>query len=91
MLKIDRSFVRDIMTDTDDAEIARTIIALSHSLHLEVIAEGVETQEHLEFMHRHGCDAIQGYLFSKPLKVDELTSLLREDRYLNMPPVICAV
>lgn len=85
-LKIDQSFVRDIMTDTDDAEIARAIIALSHSLRLEVIAEGVETQEHLEFMHRHSCDAIQGYLFSRPLKVDELTSLLREDRCLTMPP-----
>jgi diguanylate cyclase (GGDEF)-like protein len=85
-LKIDQSFVRDIMTDNDDAEIARAIIALSHSLHLEVVAEGVETQEHLEFMHRHGCDAIQGYLFSKPVKVDELTSLLREDRCLAIPP-----
>ena len=82
MLKIDQSFVRDVTTDADDAAIARTIITLGHSLRLKVIAEGVETEAQLEFMRQHGCNEIQGYLFSKPLPVDELTTLLREGRLL---------
>jgi diguanylate cyclase (GGDEF)-like protein len=82
MLKIDQSFVRYILTDADDAEITRTIITLGRSLRLETIAEGVETPEHLAFLRRHGCDVMQGYLFSKPLPTDEFTALLREDRRL---------
>jgi len=75
-LKIDQSFVRDIMTDSNDASIVRTIIVLGLNLGLEVLAEGVETEEQMQFLLSHGCQAFQGYLFSKPVPIHDLESAL---------------
>lgn len=77
-LKIDKSFVKDVLTDSDDAEIANAIIRLAHALKLRVVAEGVETLEQVAFLKQNGCDEIQGYVISKPLpsgKVSELFAL----------------
>ncbi len=79
-LKIDRSFVNDITTDTDDAAIATAIIAMAHSLKLKVTAEGVETVEQLEFLRSLNCDEAQGYLFSKPLVPEKFTELLQNQK-----------
>jgi len=71
-LKIDRSFVRDALIDSDDAAIAKTIVALAQTLGLEVIAEGIETAEQRAFLASAGCHAYQGYYFSRPLPLDAL-------------------
>jgi diguanylate cyclase (GGDEF)-like protein/PAS domain S-box-containing protein len=76
-LKIDQSFVRDVLSNPDDAAIARTIVALAHSLGMEVIAEGVETEAQHAFLFENGCFAYQGYLFSRPVPQDIFATLLR--------------
>lgn len=82
LLKIDQSFVRDITLNSDGAELVRSIISLAHGLRLQVIAEGVETEEQLAYLRQHGCDQMQGYFFSPPLAADAFEQLLREERAL---------
>ncbi|MEM7252471.1 MAG: EAL domain-containing protein [Pseudomonadota bacterium] len=75
-LKVDRSFLRKIRTDRDDAPIVNAIINMAHSLELKVVAEGVETEEQLRFLRVRRCDIYQGYLFGRPVPADELTEVL---------------
>jgi len=77
LLKIDRSFIRDVVNNQDDAAITSTIIAMARSLRLATIAEGVETVEQLEFLRHNGCQVVQGFLYSKPLPAEAFASLLQ--------------
>ncbi|PHX40145.1 diguanylate cyclase, partial [Pseudomonas sp. NZIPFR-PS5] len=83
VIKIDRSFIRDIPDDQDDMEITSAVIAMAHNLKLTVVAEGIETAEQLAFLRRHRCDVGQGYLFDKPIPGEELIEKLR--RYPRGP------
>src|SRR5690606_20579927 len=80
-VKIDRSFVRDVMHDQNDASIVRTIVSLGLLLDLQVVAEGVETQEQLDFLQEQECHLFQGYLFGMPLKLEEFETTLREGKH----------
>ena len=82
VLKIDRSFVRDIGTgaEAEDGILAAAIVSLGHALHLQVIAEGVETDAQLHFLKRHGCDQVQGFLYGEPVPADEFAELLGRAR-----------
>jgi EAL domain-containing protein (putative c-di-GMP-specific phosphodiesterase class I) len=86
-LKVDRSFVKDVPGNADDATITRAIIALAHNLRLEVVAEGVETHAQIAFLRDLECDQIQGYVFSKPVPAAALEELVRRDARLAIPSV----
>ena len=75
-LKIDRSFIKDLPREAEDAAIVKAIIAMAHSLSLAVVAEGVETSEQLAFLQQHGCDLVQGFLFSRAVPGAEIPALL---------------
>lgn len=76
-LKIDQSFIRNALNDAENASIARTIINLGHSLNLKVIAEGVETKAHEEFLIKQGCDEVQGYRYCRPVPVEKLVDFVK--------------
>jgi EAL domain-containing protein (putative c-di-GMP-specific phosphodiesterase class I) len=84
VLKIDRAFIRDVTSDADDATITVAMINLAHSLGLKVVAEGVETSAQLEFLKAHGCDEMQGYIFSRPLPLEGALQALVEGHRLLM-------
>lgn len=81
-VKIDRAFVQNIVTDVDEAAVAKAIISMAHSLGIRVVAEGVETEAQCEFLRRHQCDEIQGFLFSEALPANGIEDILREGRCL---------
>jgi diguanylate cyclase (GGDEF)-like protein/PAS domain S-box-containing protein len=76
-LKVDQSFVRDLTTDADDASVVSAVIHMAKSLHMRVVAEGVETREQRSFLEEHKCSEAQGFYFSRPLKADALADFLR--------------
>lgn len=85
-LKIDRSFVMDIISDPNDAAIVDAIVAMAKALKMKVVAEGVEHEEHLEFLRAVGCDQMQGYYFSRPVPGDEMGRMLADGRRLSVAP-----
>ncbi|WP_305729721.1 bifunctional diguanylate cyclase/phosphodiesterase [Pseudomonas sp. PDM26] len=87
-LKIDRSFIQDIPKATQDMEIVQAIIVMAHTLHLQVVTEGVETFEQYQFLENHGCDFVQGYLLSRPVPLAELHPVLNE---INQREHACTV
>lgn len=85
ILKIDRSFITDITSNSDSAAIAQSIMALAHSMRMKVTAEGIETKAQLDYLTKSQCNFMQGYYFSKPVSHEEFTLLLQEDRHLDIP------
>jgi len=79
-LKIDRSFVRDVHLSAKSASVVHAVIDMAHNLHFDVIAEGVESEEHVAFLRRHGCDQAQGYLFGRPMPAEEMAARLAAPR-----------
>ena len=84
-LKIDQSFVHDVLINANDAVIARTVVALGHSLGLNVLAEGVETAEQRDFLTEIGCDAFQGYYFKRPVSASELALFITKTALISCP------
>ncbi|MGI9248080.1 MAG: EAL domain-containing protein, partial [Woeseiaceae bacterium] len=90
-LKIDRSFVSDVATDPNASVICNAVIALANSLHLTVIAEGVETLDQYSWLVAHGCECVQGFLFGHPMPADELELLYHESNSSVSQPLRVAV
>ena len=86
-VKIDRGFVRDVLSDPNDAAIVRTILALAQSLDLDVVAEGVETAGQLGFLRLHGCEQFQGFLFGRPVPADVFELEHRDDKSAHFQPI----
>jgi EAL domain-containing protein (putative c-di-GMP-specific phosphodiesterase class I) len=84
-IKIDRTFIKNIAIDVNAEVIIKAIIAMAHSLKMEVVAEGVETEEQLAFLQSEKCDKIQGYLFSPPVPAEEFIKLLEKDKIGTSP------
>ncbi|WP_417228332.1 EAL domain-containing protein [Amphritea sp.] len=86
-LKVDRSFITHVTTDSDDAAVTQAIIAVAHNMGLSVTAEGVEDKDQLAFLKEHACEEVQGYLFSRPLTPDDLAALLKSGNgYISLAP-----
>jgi EAL domain-containing protein (putative c-di-GMP-specific phosphodiesterase class I) len=85
-LKIDRAFIRDVVTSRDDAAIVRAIVSLAHNLRLKVIAEGVETPDQLAFLRELGCDQYQGFHYSVPVPDHLFIEMLREHQARSLTP-----
>jgi EAL domain-containing protein (putative c-di-GMP-specific phosphodiesterase class I) len=81
-LKIDQSFIRDVVSDTSDRAIVAAIVTLAHSLRMEVVAEGVETVEQLEYVRGAGCDAVQGYYCGRPMAAAQFEDFITRDRHV---------
>ncbi|MYM63204.1 bifunctional diguanylate cyclase/phosphodiesterase [Pseudomaricurvus sp. HS19] len=82
-LKIDRAFIRDLGRDSDDETLVKTIITMGHNLNLKIVAEGIETQQQHDFVVSHGCDAVQGHLFSKAVSFAELQQLAQRAELIS--------
>jgi EAL domain-containing protein (putative c-di-GMP-specific phosphodiesterase class I) len=82
-LKVDRSFVRDLTMDASDASVVSAVINMGKSLHMRVVAEGVEAPDQLAFLKEHGCSEAQGYYFSRPLKASEFAHWMRHSAAEN--------
>ena len=87
VLKIDRSFIRDVHVDDDDAAISSAIIAMANSLQLKVVAEGVENADQLDYLRKEKCDEAQGFYFSRALSAEKLTALLGEANLIYKEPL----
>lgn len=87
MLKIDKVFINEITTEPDHAAITLAVISMAHSLNLQVVAEGVETEAQFDFLRAKGCDELQGYFFSKPLPASEMTKMLEEKRHMKIAEI----
>ena len=79
-LKIDKSFVRDLTVDSDDAAIIKAIVSLAHNLGLSIIAEGAETSEQVKFLKKRKCESVQGYFFSRPLPPEEFLDFIKKNK-----------
>jgi len=90
-LKIDRAFIRDVVTSRDDAAIVRAIVSLAHNLRLKVIAEGVETPDQLAFLRELGCDQYQGYHYSVPVPDNVFVEMLREHQARSLSPLAASL